>query len=1428
MLLNHLSTFALAVALLIGSAIGRATAADADKQTVSLFTSFRGNGDGLHLAWSQDALNWTDLGNVFLKPAVGSKLMRDPHILRGPDGLFHMVWTSGWSDKGIGYASTSNLVDWSEQRYLPLMENTPGTKTCWAPEVYYEAILGQYLIIWSSNVETPGVTPPKGGFHRAYYVLTRDFKTFTETKIFFDPGFNNIDTTMLKVDGKYVIVFKETDDQPAGIWGAIHGATADHPLGPYALLPEPIIKNERVEGPALAMAGSKALLYVDYYVNHRYGARETSDWKSWKDVSAETKVVPGQRHGSILPITLAELRVLASNIARPAPPPVLPGVNADPHIAVFGDTFYLYPTTDGSEGWRATSFQAWSSRDLVNWKNEGVILDLPRDLTWATIHAWAPAIATKNGKYYYYYSAQQNIGVAVADKPIGPFKDPLGKPLVAKTDFQRMQAIDPMVFVDDDGSAYLYWGQGRCKAVKLNDDMISFNLADVRDLTPPGYNEGPFVHKRNGKYYLTWSEFDTRDPRYSVAYATGDSPLGPFTKAPDNPILRQSGPVKGAGHHSIVQIPSRDEWVIAYHRFRIPDGNGYNRETCLSPMRHAVDGRILPVDVFETASLKGSASVTPKPAALKPVATVSVDLGQPGRKISPDLFGIFFEDINYSADGGLYAELIQNRSFEYTPGDRKDWNSLTCWEWVERDGGKGTLAVDTKLPLHENNPHHAVLTVRAGGGEVGLRNSGFDGIVLKAGEIYDFSLFARQIEGVGGPLAVRLEGNEGEVLGEATLPAPGVDWKKQSAAIRAAKSATDARLVLTTSAPGRLALDMISLFPRKTFHNRPNGLRPDLAQVIADMKPRFIRFPGGCVAHGDGLDNIYRWKQTIGPVEQRKAQRNIWRYHQTMGLGYFEYFQFCEDIGAKPLPVVAAGVCCQNAGNYIPGDPKGQQGLPMDEMPNYVQEVLDLIEWANGPATSKWGAMRAAAGHPDSFKLEYLGVGNEDHITPGFKERFTMLQKAIKARHPEITLIGTVGPAAAGPDFDNGWMFARQSRLDMVDEHYYMQPEWFLDNLQRYDSYDRSGPKVYLGEYASRGNTLFNALSEAAYMTSLERNGDVVWLSSYAPLLAKTGHTQWHPDLIYFDNNSIMLTANYHVQRLYGINAGDTWLPNTVKLVLPSSPEGTAGVFLGTWDTQAEFDDVRLESGSAPLLNDTFSQAAESWQPEAGEWKVADGVYRQTAGSSPALARAISARIPVKEAGPNYTLSLRARKTGGNEGFLIGFGAMDAANHYWWNLGGWGNRSHGIEKRRHGVTDPVGPQVPGRIETGRWYDIRVAVEGPRIRCYLNGKLIHDVRDQRSSVKLVASSVLDSKSGDIILKVVNVLPSEVRTQIDLQGLRSTLNPTATCTVLTGDPAAANSFADPLRVSPKVSNISVEPIFPYVAPPHSLSVIRLKFR
>lgn len=283
---------------------------------------------------------------------------------------------------------------------------------------------------------------------------------------------------------------------------------------------------------------------------------------------------------------------------RPAPAPVLPGLYADPNITVFGKKFYIYPTTDGTKGWLSTSFTCWSSADMVKWKNEGIILDLPRDLTWAHDRAWAPAIAAKNGKYYFYYSANVNIGVAVSDKPSGPFKDPLSKPLIAKGT-RKGQMIDPMAFTDDDGSTYLYFGQGQCNVVKLNPDMISCDTATIRSFKPPGYNEGPFMIKRKGIYYLMWSEYDTRDPRYSIAYATSSSPLGPFVKAEGRTVLKGYGLIKGAGHHSVVQVPGKDEWYIAYHRFKIPGGDGYNRETCISSMHFDTDGNILPVNVYE-------------------------------------------------------------------------------------------------------------------------------------------------------------------------------------------------------------------------------------------------------------------------------------------------------------------------------------------------------------------------------------------------------------------------------------------------------------------------------------------------------------------------------------------------------------------------------------------------------------------------------------------------------------------------------------------------------------------------------------------------------------------------------------------------------------------------------------------------------------
>jgi alpha-N-arabinofuranosidase len=533
-------------------------------------------------------------------------------------------------------------------------------------------------------------------------------------------------------------------------------------------------------------------------------------------------------------------------------------------------------------------------------------------------------------------------------------------------------------------------------------------------------------------------------------------------------------------------------------------------------------------------------------------AEVIIQADQP-RAISSDLFGIFFEDINYAADGGLYAELIQNRSFEYSSADHRDWNFLTAWELIQRNGGKCSLSLETAAPIHPNNPHYLVLNIEGAGGEVGLRNSGFDGIALKAGEHYHVSLFARALDGDIGPVTARLESRTGQILGEARLEAPTGEWAKTSATIECHSDDGDARFVLLISGSGSLALDVISLLPEATFGHRPNGLRADLAQAIADLKPTFVRFPGGCLAHGDGLDNMYRWKDTIGPIETRKEQPNMWRYHQSVGLGYFEYFQFCEDIGAKPVPVVAAGVSCQHSGASVTGLwGQGQCGLPLEEMPAYIQEVLDLIEWANGPTTSIWGSKRAEAGHPEPFGLEYLGIGNEDHITPAFRERFQMIYEAVKAKHAEITVIGTVGPFHSGPDYEEGWKIANELQVPMVDEHYYEKPDWFWENLNRYDSYDRAASTVYLGEYAAhekdRKSTLRSALAEAAYLTSVERNGDVVRLASYAPLLAKVGHFQWTPDLIYFDNRKISLTINYYVQQLFGTNAGDIYLPTTVNL----------------------------------------------------------------------------------------------------------------------------------------------------------------------------------------------------------------------------------------------------------------------------------------
>jgi alpha-L-arabinofuranosidase len=533
-------------------------------------------------------------------------------------------------------------------------------------------------------------------------------------------------------------------------------------------------------------------------------------------------------------------------------------------------------------------------------------------------------------------------------------------------------------------------------------------------------------------------------------------------------------------------------------------------------------------------------------AALKPL-TASVVLQPENRvPISDLLTGVFFEDINYAADGGLYAELIQNRDFEYQQAEKlyrdSSWNSRHSWS---TKGDQVDFTIDSVAPLHPNNPHYAVLDVKQPG--CSLINSGYDGIALKKGDTYNLSFFAKNADGKSQKLQVKLVAEDGTIVAQTIIATNSVQWKKYAAILTSSADASKATLELQPLSACRMMFDVVSLFPEKTFKKRVNGLRPDLAETIAAIHPKFIRFPGGCVAHGDGIDNIYRWKNTIGPIETRKPQANLWRYHQTAGLGYFEYFQYCEDIGAQPLPVIAAGVPCQNSG-LLTGACGQQNGIPMSGMAAYTQDILDLVEWANGPASSKWGKLRAEAGHPAPFNLKYIGIGNEDLISDVFEERFTMIYKALQQKHPEITVIGTVGPFYEGTDYDQGWALANKLKVPIVDEHYYESPGWFIHNQDFYDRYDRNKSKVYLGEYASRGNTLFNALSEALYLLSVERNGDVVSMASYAPLLAKENHTQWNPNLIYFNNTEVKPTVNYKVQKLFGNYAGNEYIPSTIQL----------------------------------------------------------------------------------------------------------------------------------------------------------------------------------------------------------------------------------------------------------------------------------------
>ncbi|WP_320781138.1 alpha-L-arabinofuranosidase C-terminal domain-containing protein [Streptomyces sp. CRN 30] len=820
--------------------------------------------------------------------------------------------------------------------------------------------------------------------------------------------------------------------------------------------------------------------------------------------------------------------------------------------------------------------------------------------------------------------------------------------------------------------------------------------------------------------------------------------------------------------------------------------------------------------VVAASALLMASAVVPGPAHAEDGTgvtdySITVDPRAEGPEIDDAMYGVFYEDINRAADGGLYAELVQNRSFEYSTADHRSYTPLTSWSVT---GTAQTADDDGRL----NERNRTYLSLGAGSS---VTNSGYNtGISVERGKKYDFSVWART-DGRAS-LTVSLTDSEGALAGARKVTARG-GWAKYEATFTAHRTSTTGRLAVATDRAA--ALDMVSLFPRDTFKGRENGLRKDLAEKIAALDPGFVRFPGGCLVNTGSMEDYsedsgwqrqrsYQWKDTIGPVEQRATNANFWGYNQSYGLGYYEYFQFSEDIGAMPLPVVPALVTgC------------GQNRATDDEelLQRHIQDTLDLIEFAGGPVTSEWGRERARMGHPKPFRLTHLAVGNEENLPVEFIARFERFRAAIEAEYPEITVISNSGPDDAGTTFDTAWRLNREAGVDMVDEHYYNSPQWFLQNNDRYDSYDREGPEVFLGEYASQGNAWRNALAEAAFMTGLERNADIVKLASYAPLLANEDYVQWSPDMIWFNNHASWGSANYETQKLFMTNVGDRVVPSTATSTPSVSGPISGAVGLSTWATTAAYDDVTVtgENGET-LLSEDFGAGAARWtHTGGGSWTVQDGQYVQT--DEAAENTMVSAGDTSWQ---NYDLSVKATKKAGKEGFLIAFGVKDTGNYYWWNLGGWNNSSSAVEQAVDGGKSTL-LSKPHTIETGRAYDIDVKVRGRQVTLYLDGQEWGSFTDDKPAEPFRQVVTEDERTGDLIVKVVNAQSAAARTAIDLGGVR-VASKKARVTTLAAAPDAVNTETE-TPVKPEKSVFAgVADRFSYTFPANSITFLRIARR
>lgn len=793
--------------------------------------------------------------------------------------------------------------------------------------------------------------------------------------------------------------------------------------------------------------------------------------------------------------------------------------------------------------------------------------------------------------------------------------------------------------------------------------------------------------------------------------------------------------------------------------------------------------------------------------AVSAQVNVNIDASSQGVKVSPTLYGIFYEDINHAADGGLYAELVRNRSFEDSKNDVEAWKTY---------GGAAMKLVDKGLL---NSAQRQALEVTfKGGSRSGVSNEGFWGINTVQGRTYRLSFWAKGT--LNGNLKVYLSCDCGKhEFAVATINDKITGkWKKYTTTFTAEANKQGARLFISSEGKGKVTFDVVSLFP-PTFNNRENGLRPDLASMLQVLHPKFLRFPGGCFVEGqETKENAFHWEKTVGPIETRPGHWNVnWGYRTSDGLGFHEYLQMAEDFGAKPLYVVNVGIW---HGGFT----------PVDSIQPWIDEALNALEYANGPVTSKYGAMRAKNGHPAPFNIEYLEIGNENNQpdvtqqSDHYYERYKLFKDAILKKYPEMHIIGDV---VAWGDDNPKW--GSNEKAELLDEHYYRNPSWFADNFHKYDSYPRNGQDIYVGEYAvtqgfGENGSLDAALGEAIYMMGMENNSDVVKMASYAPIFANLNDLKWRPDMIQFNANKVFGTPSYYVQKIMADNIGTRVVPVSVddpytrrmkeKPVAPTvSKFGVA-----TWNTQASFQFTGLESDAGTPVS--VNKDKSSFTRLNGDWNTEGETLSQTSSDQSAI---MINNTVVKTA--NYKLKLRARKNSGEEGFMIVFNYVDKDNYSWINFGGWGNTQHGVEQIVNGAKMQTAAKS-GRVETGRWYDVTLQQHGDSIKCWLDKDLVFDTKLlQNTSLGVYGNATLDEATGDLIVKIANTTPEVNQTNINLK------NYVAKSAVVTRLSSAKgtdeNSIDDLNNVYPVQQTLSPEKDkISFEVPAYSLNIVRIR--